>query len=80
MKNIWKQIEKLERVDIDLSSHQRNWEKFEQENNSIALNVLFVSYNSEEIKLAYKSNYNKRKNQVILLMINYEINNIIVLL
>ena len=70
-----KKIEKLKRVDIDLSSHQRNWEKFEQENNSIALNVLFVSYNSEEIKLAYKSNYNKRKNQVILLMINDEANN-----
>ena len=68
-------IEKLKRVDIDLSSHQRDWEKFEQENNSIALNVLFVSYNSEEIKLAYKSNYNKRKNQVILLMINDEANN-----
>ena len=65
-----KKIEKLKRVDIDLSSHQRNWEKFEQENNSIALNVLFVSYNSEEIKLAYKSNHIKHKNQVILLMIN----------
>ena len=51
-----KNIEKLKRADIDLSSHQRDWEKFEQENNSIALNVLFVSYNSEEIKLAYKSN------------------------
>ena len=46
-----------------------------KENNSIALNVLFVSHNSEEIKLAYKSSYNKRKNQVILLMINDEANN-----
>ena len=36
-----KKTEKLERVDIDLSSHQRDWEKFEQENNSIALNVFF---------------------------------------
>ena len=68
-------IEKLERVDIYLSSHQRNWEKFEQANNSIALNSLFVSHNNEEIKLAYKSTYNKRKNQVILLMINDEANN-----
>ena len=75
MKNIWKKKEKLDRVDIDLSSNQRDWEKFEQENTSIALNVLFVSYNSEEIKLAYKSNYNNRKNQVILLMINDEANN-----
>ena len=46
-----KKIEKLERVDIDLSSNRRDWEKFEQENNSIAFNVLFVSYKSEEIKL-----------------------------
>ena len=59
-----KKIEKLERVDIDLSSNRRDWEKFEQENNSIAFNVLFVSYKSEEIKLTYKSNHNKRKNQV----------------
>ena len=65
-----KKIEKLKRVDIDLSSHQKVWEKFEQENNSIAVNVLFISSNSEEIKIAYKSNYSKRKNQVILLMIN----------
>ena len=55
---------------MDLSSHQRDWEKFKQENTSIALNVLFVSYNSEEIKLAYKSNFNKPKNQIIFLMIN----------
>ena len=74
-----RQIEKLKRVDIDLSSHEKDWEKFEQENNSVALNVLFASYNSGEIKLAYKSNYNKRKNQVILLMINNEANTLIIL-
>ena len=55
-------------------SHQRYSENFEQENNLIAINVLFVSHNSEEIKLAYKSSYNTRKNQVILLMINDESN------
>ena len=70
-----KKIEKLKRVDIDLSSHQRDWEEFEQENTLIALNVLFVQHNSEEITLAYKSNYNKCKNQVILLMINDKSNN-----
>ena len=46
-----KKLLKFKRVDIDLSSHQRYWENFEQENNSIAINVLFVSHNSEEIKL-----------------------------
>ena len=70
-----KKLLKFKRVDIDFSSHQRYWENFEQENNSIAINVLFVSHNSEEIKLTYGSNYNKRKNQVILLMINDEFNN-----
>ena len=70
-----KKIEKFKRVDTDFSSHQREWEEFEQNNNSIALNILFVPHNSEEIKLAYKSNYNKRNFQVILLMINNEANN-----
>ena len=71
-----KKIEKLKRVDIDLSSHQRGSEEFEQNNTLIAPNVLFVSYNSEEIKLAYKSRYNsKRENNVILLMINNEAKN-----
>ena len=70
-----KKLLKFKRVDTNFSSHQRYWENFEQESNSIAINVLFVSHNSEEIKLAYKSSYNKRKNQVILLMINDETNN-----
>ena len=65
----------FKRVDTAFLLYQKDWEKFEQNNTSIALNILFVSYNSEEIKLAYKSNYNKRKNQVILLMINDEANN-----
>ena len=64
-KELKKKIEKFKRVDTDFLSHQRDWEKFEQENTSIALNVLFVPHSSEEIKLAYKWNYNKRKNQVI---------------
>ena len=66
---------KFRRVDTDFPSYQRDWEEFEQENNSIALNILFVSHNSEEINLAFKSSYNKRKTQVILLMINDETNN-----
>ena len=70
-----KKLLKFKRVDTDFSSHQRYWKNFEQENNLITLNVLFVSHNSAEIKLAYKSSYNKRKNQVILLMINDEANN-----
>ena len=43
---------------------------FESNNNSVALNILYVTYNTEEIRLAYKSKYDlKRENQVIYLMI-----------
>ena len=45
-------------VDADFSSYQRDWEEFEQNNTSVALNVLFVSHDSEEIRLAYESKYN----------------------
>ena len=65
---------KFRRVDTDSSSYQRDWEEFDQENTSNALNILFVSHNSEEIKLVYKSSYNNHKNQAILLMINDEVN------
>ena len=70
-----KKLLKFRRADTDFSSYQRDWEEFEQENTSIALNILFLSHNSEEVKLAYKSIYNKRKNQVTLLMINDKANN-----
>ena len=50
-----KKMLKFRRIDRDFSSYQRDWEEFEQEYNSIALNVVFVSHNSEEKKLAYKS-------------------------
>ena len=43
---------------------------FELNNKSIALNVLYITYNTEKIRHAYKSKYNKEcENQVILLMI-----------
>ena len=54
-----KKILKFKRVDTDFSSSQIDWEEFEQNDTLIALNILFVSYTSKEIKLAYKSNYNK---------------------
>ena len=44
--------------------------KFESNNKSIALNILYVPYNTEEIRHAYKSKYNlKHENQVIVLLI-----------
>ena len=70
-----KKILKIKRIDTDFSLYPEDWDNFEQNHTSVALNVLFASYDSEEIKLAYKLNCNKRKNQVILLMINDEANN-----
>ena len=43
-----KKLLKFRRVDINFSPYQRDWEEFEQENTSIALNILFVSQDSEE--------------------------------
>ena len=34
-------------------SKEEGWEKFESNNKSVALNTLFVPYNTEEIRLAY---------------------------
>ena len=48
----FKKLLKFKKVDTDFSSCQREWEEFEQGNISIALNILFVSHNSDEVKLA----------------------------
>ena len=56
--------------EIDFPSHSKDWKKFELNNKTIALNILFVPWNTEKIRLAYKTKHNfKRGNQVILLMI-----------
>ena len=56
--------------DIDLPSTGKDWKKFESNNKSIALNILYVPHNTEKICLAYKSKHNlTREKQVILLMI-----------
>ena len=47
-----------------------DWKKFEQNNKTITLNILFVPHNTKTIRLAYKSKYNRKpENQVALLMI-----------
>ena len=57
--------------EIDFSSHKIDWKKFELNNKSIALKVLHVLYNTEKIRHAYNSKYNKeREIQVTLLMIS----------
>ena len=51
-------------------TQKKSFKKFEQNNKKIALNILFVPYNTKKIRPAYVSKYNyKRRNQVVLLMI-----------
>ena len=48
----------------------KDWIKFERNNRTIALNILYIKHNTETISVAYRSEYNhKRKKQVIFLMI-----------
>ena len=51
--------------------HKSDLGNFEQNNESIAINVLFSSKDSEEITLLFESESNlERENKVLLLMIN----------
>ena len=55
---------------IEFPSHSKDWRKFECNNKAIALNILYVPYKTKEIRQAYISEHNdKRNNQVHLLMI-----------
>ena len=61
---------------IEFPSYPKDWKKFEQNNKTIALNILFVPYSTKQIRSAYISKYNnKRDNQVNLLMITDGTNN-----
>ena len=56
--------------DTEFPSHSKDWRKFECNNKSIALNILYVPYNTKEIRQAYISEHNdERNNHVNLLMI-----------
>ena len=54
LKNI---LQKIKREDTDFSSNQRVWKNFEQNNESIAFNVLFSLQNNEETTLVYESEH-----------------------
>ena len=47
--------------DIEFPSHPKYWKKFEQNNKTIALNTLLVSYNTKQIRPAYISKYNHKR-------------------
>ena len=56
--------------EIEFPSHQKDWKKFELNNKTIDLNVLFIPYNTKQIRHTYIFKYNSsREKQAILLMI-----------
>ena len=63
-------IENYNWKDIDFPSRRKDWNKSEL-NNNIALNILYVPFNTKKIEVAYKSKYYlTREKQIILLMIS----------
>ena len=57
--------------DINFLAAKKDWNKFELNNKNVALNILYVHFNTKKIEIAYKSKYNLiRDNQIILLMIS----------
>ena len=50
-------IEKYNWEDIDFPSTSKDWKKFEYYND-VALNILYVPYNTKKINIAYKSKNN----------------------
>ena len=56
---------------IEFPAGIKDWKIFEQNNETIAFNILFAPHNENTLTLAYKSKYNrKRKNQIVLLITN----------
>ena len=57
--------------DINFPATKKDWNKFELNNKNVALNILYVPFNTKKFEIAYKSKYNLiRDNQIILLMIS----------
>ena len=55
---------------INFPSTGKDWNIFEVNNKNVALNILYIPYNTKKIEIGYKSKYNLvRNNQIILLMI-----------
>ena len=64
-------VEKYDWNGVNFPPEIPDWKRSESNNKSIALNVLYVPYGEKNIRHAYKSKYNsKREKQIILLMIS----------
>ena len=64
-------IDQYNRNEINFPSNQNDWKKIVSNNKSIAVNILYISHNTKDIRHAYKSKFNlTTEHQVILLMIS----------
>ena len=55
--------------DINFPTAKKDCNRFELNNKDVALNILYLPFNTKKIEIAYKSKYNLiRDNQIILLM------------
>ena len=64
-------IENYNWNDINFPATKKDWNRFEVNNKNVALNILYVPFNTKKIEIAYKFKYNLvRDNQIILLMIS----------
>ena len=64
-------IESYNWNDISFPATKKDWNRFEVNNKNVALNILYVPFNTKKIEITYKSKYNLvRDNQIILLMIS----------
>ena len=51
-------INKYNWKDIEFPSHPKDWKKIEQNDKTIAHNILYVPYNTKQIRPTYISKYN----------------------
>ena len=64
-------IENYNWNDINFPANKKDWNRFEVNNKNVALNILYVPFNTKKIEITYKSKYNLvRDNQITLLMIS----------
>ena len=62
-------IDKYNWKDINFPVGIDEYKKFEENNSDIALNILYAPPNEKKISLVYKSKYNRKcKNQVVLMI------------
>ena len=61
-------IENYNWNDIKFPATKKDWNKFEVNNKNVALNILYVPYNTKKVEIAYKSKYDLIKDKQIIFL------------